>query len=132
MINTVKSHPNVWGIVYSQEKPLRIWTIKHTPRRDPKFHIIVILLGVGKKRIKFWKIVNNGFIFLTPLKKKNKKTKSKKQKTKSLNNKKKTNRFWTLEVYINPLFYRIKFGKIENNGFIFFNTYQKKKIKNKI
>ena len=59
-----------------KSKPIKIWTIKQTPNKEPKFHIIVILLGVGKNKIKFWNIVNKGFIFFTPLK--NKKIKSRK------------------------------------------------------
>jgi hypothetical protein len=32
----------------ARNNPLRICTIKHTPRSEPKFHIVEILDGVGK------------------------------------------------------------------------------------
>ena len=54
----------------AKNRPPRIWTIKQTPSKDPKFHMIVIFLGVGKNKIKFWKRVNKGFIFFTLLKNK--------------------------------------------------------------
>jgi hypothetical protein len=32
----------------ARNSPVRIWVIKHNPRRDPKFHHTEILDGVGR------------------------------------------------------------------------------------
>jgi hypothetical protein len=32
----------------AKNKPVTIWIVKHSPNKDPKFHIVEILDGVGK------------------------------------------------------------------------------------
>jgi len=46
----------------AKNKPVINWTLKHTPNKEPKFHIVLILLGVGKSIKELLKIFNNGFV----------------------------------------------------------------------
>lgn len=32
----------------AKNRPVINWITRHKPKRDPKFHMVVILLGVGK------------------------------------------------------------------------------------
>ena len=43
----------------ARNSPLTIWTIKHTPSSDPKFHIVEILDGVGNSTKELLTIFNN-------------------------------------------------------------------------
>lgn len=40
-----------------------IWIIRHTPRRDPKFHHDEILDGVGRSMKEWLMILNKGWVF---------------------------------------------------------------------
>lgn len=44
----------------AKNSPVAIWMIKHSPRRDPKFHRIEILAGVGRSTTAPFAILNNG------------------------------------------------------------------------
>ena len=49
----------------AKKRPVMIWTIRQTPRRDPKFHHDEMLDGAGRSMNEWLIILNNGCVFLT-------------------------------------------------------------------
>lgn len=47
----------------ARNSPVRIWVIKHSPRRDPKFHHTEILDGVGRSTSASLAIFISGWVF---------------------------------------------------------------------
>ena len=47
----------------AKKRPVMIWTIRQTPRRDPKFHHDEMLDGAGRSMNEWLIILNNGGVF---------------------------------------------------------------------
>lgn len=47
----------------AKKRPVMIWTIRQTPRRDPKFHHDEMLDGAGRSMNEWLIILNNGCVF---------------------------------------------------------------------
>ena len=47
----------------ARKRPVAIWVIKHKPRREPKFHSVEILAGVGRSTKAPFAILNSGWVF---------------------------------------------------------------------
>lgn len=47
----------------ARNRPVRICRIKHTPRRDPKFHHAEMFDGVGRSINELLMILANGWVF---------------------------------------------------------------------
>lgn len=47
----------------AKKRPVAIWTIKHSPSNDPKFHRVEILVGAGRSTKAPLAILNNGCDF---------------------------------------------------------------------
>ena len=46
----------------AKKRPVMIWTIRQTPRRDPKFHHDEMLDGAGRSMNEWLIILNNGCV----------------------------------------------------------------------
>lgn len=47
----------------ARNRPVKIWVIKHSPRRDPKFHHAEMLDGVGRSTSASLAILMRGCVF---------------------------------------------------------------------
>lgn len=47
----------------ARNKPVAIWAIKQTPRREPKFHHAEMLAGVGRSMKEPLMILRRGWVF---------------------------------------------------------------------
>lgn len=47
----------------ARNRPVRIWDTRHRPRRDPKFHQIEMLEGVGRSSRALLAIFKRGWVF---------------------------------------------------------------------
>ena len=47
----------------ARNKPVAIWVIKHRPKREPKFHKVEMLAGVGRSTKAPFAILNRGCVF---------------------------------------------------------------------
>ena len=64
MSYSFKSQVDIIRVVYRQKSPVKIWIIKQSPKRDPKFHMDEILAGVGSFTTELSKIFSKGLWFL--------------------------------------------------------------------
>lgn len=46
----------------AKKRPVRIWIIRHKPRREPKFHQVEMLDGVGRSIRELLIILNRGWV----------------------------------------------------------------------
>jgi len=51
----------------AKKRPVNTWTIKHSPKRDPKFHRDLILEGVGSSTKEPLTIFINGWTFINEI-----------------------------------------------------------------
>lgn len=47
----------------ARNKPVRIWAIRQSPRREPKFHQTEILAGVGRSTTASFASFSRGWVF---------------------------------------------------------------------
>lgn len=47
----------------ARKRPVRIWAIKQSPRREPKFHQMEMLAGVGRSITASFAILSRGWVF---------------------------------------------------------------------
>lgn len=47
----------------ARNRPVRIWAAKQSPRREPKFHQIEMLTGVGRSITASFAALSRGWVF---------------------------------------------------------------------